>query len=225
MRCLRHGNNEFGLCDCGVAGGKTSGDANRQRKDELNMQKQAFQTQMDMLNQQRQAFNKYQQGNVGFDPMQLALMRSQALSGNAGAFNSAGQQVRSALAARGSGGGQLPVGGDYTRGIAGLMGAKAANESQFMSNINLQNAQQALANKFNAGNLLSGSAASLTGTQGVAGSGASSALGSQVQAANSGFLHTFGNAFAGALGAGLGGGITGGIGTAASKVGSGNYGW
>jgi hypothetical protein len=225
MRCLAHGNRELGMCECGVSGGKTSGDAARQRKDELNMQKQAFQTQMDMLAQQRQAFSKYQQGNVGFDPMQLALMRSQALSGNAGAFNSAGQQVRSALAARGSGAGNLPVGGDYTRGIAGLMGAKAQDISGQLANINLQNAQQALANKFNAGNLLSGGMASTVGTQGVAGQGASSALNTQLQAANSGFLHTFTNAFGQALGSGLGGGITGGLGTAASHVGSGNYGW
>ena len=40
-----------------------------------------------------------------------------------------------------------------------------------------------------------------------------------------GFTGAFSTAFGGALGAGLGGGLAGGAGTAASQIGSGNYGW
>lgn len=208
-----------------VSGGKGADVANQQRQQELNMQTQAFNTQQQQLSQLKQAFSPYLNGTQGFDPAMLSSMTSQFLNNNNQSFNDAGAQVRSALAARGAGSGQLPVGGDYVRGIAGLQGAKASSQSQGLLGINVQNAMQALNNQFNAGNILSGNAATLTGTQGVAGSGASSALGSYIQAANTGFGSSFANAFGGALGAGLGAGVTGGAGTAASKVGSGNFGW
>jgi hypothetical protein len=202
MRCLAHGNYEFGMCDCGVSGGKGKDVAKKQLDMQNAMQQKAFDTQQKQFAQMSSAFSPYTSGaGMGYDPQQLALMRSQALATNARTFNSAGQQVRSALAARGSGAGNLPVGGDYTRGIAGLMGAKASDISGQLSNINLQNAQQALANRFNAGQLLSGNAAALTGAQGVAGSAGASALGDYIQAANTGF----GSSFMNALGAGLGG--------------------
>lgn len=190
-----------------VSGGKGKDVANDQRKQELAMQKQAFDAQQARLTQLQNAFQGYTSGQgQGFSPQMLTALNTQALNQNAGAFNSAGAQVRSALAARGSGVGNLPVGGDYVRGIAGLQGARASDLASQLNNIRLQNAQQALVNRFNAGNLLSGNAATLTGTQGVAGAGASSALDSYIKAANTGFLSSFTNAFGGALGHTLGGG-------------------
>src|SRR5207253_2352734 len=123
----------------------------------------------------------------------------------------------------------IPTGGNYANGIASLLGAKAGSQSQGLLGIDVSNAQQALQNKFNAGNLLSGNAAILTGTQGVAGSGASSALNSYVTASANSFGGSFMKSLGGSLGSGLGSGVsaglTGGLGTAMSKVGSGNYGW
>ncbi len=197
---------------------KGQGTADAQRQTELQMQQQAFNTQQAQLAMLNKAFSGYLNGQTGFSPQLMSSMTSQFLNNNNSAFNQAGQQVRAALGARGSGTGQLPVGGDYTRGIAGLMGAKAGSQAQGVLGLNVQNAQQALANQFNAGSLLSGNAATLTGTQGVAGSGASSALNSFIQGSNA---PGFGTAFAGALGSGLAAGATGGLGRALSGLSSG----
>lgn len=167
-----------------VSGGKGQGTADSQRQQELAMQQQAFQTQQSQLATLNKAFSGFLSGQQGFSPQMMSGMTSQFLNNNNSSFNQAGQQVRAALGARGSGTGALPVGGDYTRGIAGLMGAKASSQSQGLLGLNVQNAQQALTNQFNAGSLLSGNAATLTGTQGVAGSGASSALQSFIQGSN-----------------------------------------
>jgi hypothetical protein len=171
------------------------------------MQQQAYNDQKQRLAQLQGAFQPYTQGaGVGFDPAALAAMQSQILNTNAGTFNSAGNQVRSALLSRGSGGGNLPVGGDYVRGISGLMGAQASDLSSNLNSLRIQNAQQALTNRFNAGSLLSGNAATLTGTQQVAGAGASNALSDYIKASNSGFLSSLATGFGGALGNTLGGG-------------------
>lgn len=183
-----------------VSGGKGGDTANQQRQQELQMQQEAFNAQQAQLTTLKNAFSGYLGGTQGYNPAMLSSMRSQFLNSNNSTFNQAGQQVRSALGARGSGTGALPVGGDYTRGIAGLLAGKAGSQSQGLLGINIQNAQQALTNQFNAGNILSGNAATLTGTQGVAGAGASSALQSYITAANTGF----GNAFTTGLGSSLG---------------------
>lgn len=202
-----------------VSGGKgVTSKADDQRKQELDMQKQAFATQQQQLAMLNKSFSGYLGGKTGFDPQMLASMRSQFLNSNNSTFNQAGQQVREALGARGSGTGENPVGGDYVRGISNLLGAKAGSQSQGLLGIDVQNAQQAITNQFNAGNILSGNAATLTGTQGVAGAGASSALNSFINASNSGFSGSFQNAFGGALGKSLGtfGGSTGPGGSSAS---------
>jgi hypothetical protein len=199
-----------------VSGGKGSDTANRQRQSELQMQQQGFQTQMAQLAMLNKSLSPYLAGKTGFDPQLLASMRSQFLNQNTGAFNQAGNQVRAALGARGEGTGSAPVGGTYGSGIANLMGAQAQSQAGGLLGINVQNAQQALSNQFNAANVLSGNAATLTGTQGVAGAGASSALGSYIQGKNTGFgaslASGFGGGLGGILGKGLGGGILGGLG-------------
>jgi len=183
-----------------VSGGKATTTADDQRKAELAMQTQAFQTQQDQLAMLNKNFSPYLAGKTGFDPQMLANLRSQFLNSNASTFNQAGNATRAALGARGEGTGSAPVGGTYGSGIANLMAAKAGSQSSGLMNIDLQNAQQALQNQFNAGNILSGNAATQTGTQGVAGAGASSALQSYVTAS----ANSFGGSLASSLGKSLG---------------------
>lgn len=178
---------------------KGKGTAEKALKDQTAMQKTAFDKQMAQLDQLKSSFQGYLSGKTGFDPNLLASMRSQFLNSNNQTFNQAGQQVREALGARGNVG-QNPVGGDYAAGLSSLLGARAQSQSQGLLGINAQNAQQALNNQFNAGNILSGNAATLTGTQGVAGAAASNALNQYEAAANTGFGASFMNSFGGALG-------------------------
>lgn len=190
-------------------------EANDQRKAELAMQTKAFDQQQKDLADLKAATSKYTTGaGVGFDPTQLASMNSGVLGQNAAGLNSASSSVLSALRSRNPGG--QPAGGDATRGFENLYGSAASDLAGGLNNVRLQNAQQALANKFNALNLQSGNAATLTGTQGVAGAGASSALSDFVKSSNTGFMSSFTNAFGGALGKGLGAAATGGAGTGLS---------
>lgn len=202
-----------------VSGGKgATSKADQQRQDELSMQKQAFATQQQQLGMLNKSFSGYLNGKTGFDPKMLASMRAQFLNSNNSTFGQAGAQVKEALGARGEGSGSNPVGGSYGGNIAQLLSAKAGSQSQGLLGIDVNNAQQALQNQFNAGNILSGNAATLTGTQGVAGAGASSALNSYITASNTGFSGSFQNALGGALGKSIGtfGGTTGPGGTTAS---------
>lgn len=193
-----------------VALAKGSESARAVRDKEFAMQQQAFNTQMAMMNQLKSAFSPYLSGTQGFSPQALAAMKSQFLNSNNQTFNQAGQQVREALGARGDTGSN-PIGGNYIRGLSGLLGAKAGSQSQGLLGVDVTNAQQALQNMFNAGSILSGNAASLTGTQGVAGSAMSNALNQFMQAENSGFGASFMRGFGGSLGQGLGTGISSGL--------------
>lgn len=152
----------------------------------------------------------------GYDPAQFAGMISQFLNQNSANFNQAGQSVMSSLAARGAGTGQLPVGGDYTRGLEDLQAAKATGQSQGILGANIDNLQQALTNKFNALGLQSGQGAQLGSNIATFNGGASNALNQYVQASQSGFMNQFGKALGAGLGsataAGIGGGFTGAMG-------------
>lgn len=199
----------------------------QQQQQGLAEQKQAFDQ---MLNLQQQIRNSFQQfltpQGQGFDPATMSAMTSQFLNNNNTAFNNAGQMVRSALNARGGAGGALPVGGDFTRGIASLTGAKASSQSQGMLGLNIQNALQSLQNRFNAGSLISGQGNQLVGAQGNATSLANSGLNNFTQASlKPGFGMMFGQALGSGLGSGLAAGATGGLGSVFSTIGSGNFGW
>ena len=202
-----------------VAECKGASQADAQRQQELQMQTQAFNTQMQQLQQLQTQMAPYltAQGQ-GYTPEQYSSMQSQFLNQNAQQYQNAGQAVRQALLARGGGAGDMPVSGDYTRGISSLMGAAASSQAQGLLGLQQQNAAQALQNKFNAAGLMSGNAQILGQTQGVAGSGASSALQSYVQAANQGLMQQFMSG----LGSGLGAGVTGAIGQAASGLAKGS---
>lgn len=194
---------EFYEYDGPVAECKGASTADAQRQQELGMQQQAFNAQMAQLNTLNQAMSPYLSGTQGYSPQLYGAMQSQFLNQNAGQFQNAGQAVRQALLARGGGLGNAPVSGDYTRGISSLMGAAASSQAQGILGLNQANAQQALQNQFNAGQLMMGGAGILGQTQGVAGSGASSALQSYIQAKNQGLMQQF----MGGLGSGLGGGL------------------
>lgn len=192
--------------------------ADEQRKAELSMQTKAFDQQQKDLADLKAATSKFTTGQgQGFTPEQTAAMNSGVLGQNAAGLNSASKSVMSALRSRNPGG--QPSGGDTTRGLESLYASGASDLAGGLNSVRLANAQQALANKFNALNLQSGNAATLTGTQGVAGAGASSALNSYITAANSGIAQSF----MGGLGQGLGGGVsalaTGGLGKVLSSFG------
>ena len=196
-----------------VAECKGTDRAKQTQDQQMAMEKAAFAQQQGQIADLKKAFSPYTQGaGQGYDPATLAAMRSQFLNSNNQTFNQAGQDVRSALAARGSGTGDLPVGGDYTRGLSNLLGAQAGSQSQGLLGINVQNANQSLANRFNAGNLLSGNAATQVGTLGVTGAAGSNALNAYMNGANSGFTNAFTTGLGSALGKTLGGGNAGGFG-------------
>lgn len=155
----------------------------------------------------------------GYDPAQFSAMISQFLNQNSANFNQAGQSVMSSLAARGAGTGQIPVGGDYTRGLEDLQAAKATGQSQGILGANISNLQQALVNKFNSLSLQGGQAAQLGNNVQVFNSGASSALNDYVQASQGGFLNQFGKALGGSLGGAFGAGIGGGAASGFSGLG------
>lgn len=183
-------------------------------KAQLDLQNQLTKQQMDqqkaIRDQILQVTGKYTTGaGEGYDPAGFAAMISQFMNQNSQNFNQAGGVVRSALAARGAGGGDMPVGGDFTRGIATLEGAKASSQAQGILGLNVQNEIQRLNNKFNALGLQSGQGAQLGQNIGTFNQGANSSLNSYVTAANSSPLMDMIGKVAGA---GLGA-FTGSIGT------------
>lgn len=191
-----------------------SGGGTGTSKDQLRRQNdlvdQQLAEQKAIRDQIMKATSQYTTGaGEGYDPAQFAGMISQFLNQNTANYNQAGQSVMSSLAARGAGTGQLPVGGDYTRGLEDLQAAKATSQSQGILGANINNLQQALTNKFNALGLQSGQGAQLGSNIANFNQGASSALNDYVQASQNGFL----NQFAKGLGGGIGQGIGSGIGT------------
>ena len=181
------------------------------------------QIQQDQLNQQKAirdqvmgGVGKYLSGNIGFDPGTLAAMKSQFLNQNASNYGSARSNIMSALASRGAGGGQMPVGGDFVRQLSGLEGMQANTQASGILGLNIQNAQQAINNQFNAANVAGGQTAQLGQNIGTFGQGASNALDQYVKAASvPGFMSNF----AQGLGSGLGSIATGGIGGALGGIG------
>lgn len=212
-----------------VSGGKHDQEKQmaQQRQTEQDAQTQkAFSAQMDTLNTLKTSLSKYLTGNEGFDPSLTAALKSKFLGSNAQDYAGARSSVMSALARRGSGGGQGPVGGDFAKGLSSLAGQEASTLGAGMQNIDIQNLQQAVNNKFNAASVLSGNAATLNSPINTFTGSADNALNQRIKIGMTpGFGTNFLNSLGSSLGAGLGAGATGGIGTLASHAGSGNYGW
>lgn len=148
--------------------------------------------------------------DMGFSPEQLSFMTSQFLNENDAAFRSANSNVRSSLAARGAGTGEIPIGGDYARDIAELEGMQGAAQSQGLLGIKLADQEQRERNRANYVNAITGNAVQTGATIPTFSSGASNALNAFVQAKSNGFGSAFKNAFGGALGQGFGKVLTGG---------------
>lgn len=196
------------------------------------LQQQQQASENALLQQNNTALSPYLSGNQGFTPSQLAAMNSQALDQNALQYNGATQAANSQLAARGEGQGNTPTSGVQAGVYGNLQAQKAGNLSNSLQTVTLNNAQQALANQFNAASVLSGNAQTYAGNVGTYGQGASSALGNLTQAQGNTWQSQFGKALgtaAGGAAAGFGAGAAnsavGGLGTAVSKIGSGNFGW
>ena len=199
-------------------------------QNQLQSQQQAAQNQL--LQQNNTALSPYLTGNQGFTPQQMAALNSQALDQNALQYNGATQQANAQLAARGEGMGNTPGSGIAATGYGNLQAAKAGDLADALRTVTLNNAQQGLANKFNAASVLSGNAQTYAGNVGTYGQGASSALNNLTQAQANTWQSQFGKAAGSALGgaaAGFTGGAAnaavGGLGTAVSNIGSGNLGW
>jgi len=208
-----------------MSGGGT-GTSKDQLRRQNDLQQQAIDQQKAIRDQIMGSVGKYLSGNIGFDPQQLAIMQSQFLNQNSANFNQAGSSVLASLRSRGVAGGDSPGGGDLTRGLEALQGARASSQSQGILGTNLADLQQALTNKFNAASVAAGQSAQLGSNIGVFGQGANNALNQYVQASQNGFL----NQFTKSLGSGLGSGVasiaTGGIGASlgglSKMMGSGN---
>jgi hypothetical protein len=196
------------------------------------LQSQQQNAQNALLQQNQAALSPYLTGNQGFTPQQTAALNSQALDQNALQYNGATQQTNAELAARGEGLGNTPGSGVQATGYGNLQAAKAGDLANSLRTVTLDNAQQGLANKFNAASVLSGNAQTYGQNVGTYGSGASNALGQLTTAQGNTFGSQFGKALGGALGgaaAGAAGGAAnagvGQLGTAVSTLGSGQFGW
>lgn len=199
-------------------------------QNQLQQQQQASQNAL--LQQNNAALSPYLTGNQGFTPQQMAALNSQALDQNALRFNQGTQQANAQLAARGEGLGNTPGSGIAATGYGNLQAAKAGDLADALRTVTLNDAQQGLANKFNAASVLSGNAQTYAGNVGTYGSGASNALGQLTQAQGQSFGNNFAKGLGGALGGAAAGGVggfvnsgVGNLGTAVSKIGSGNWGW
>lgn len=192
------------------------------------LQSQQQQAENSLLQQNNTALSPYLSGNQGFTPSQLAAMNSQALDQNALQYNSAAQAANSQLAARGEGQGNTPTSGVQAGVYGNLQAQQAGNLSNSLQTVTLNNAQQALANQFNAASVLSGNAQTYAGNVGTYGSGASNALGNLTQAQGNTWQSQFGKAVgsglggaAGAFGGGFGAGAAGSLSKALGWAGSG----
>jgi hypothetical protein len=197
---------------------------------QLQQQQQASQNQL--LQQNNTALSPYLTGNQGFTPQQMAALNSQASDQNALQYNGATQAANAQLAARGEGLGNTPGSGVQATGYGNLQAAKAGDLADALRTVTLNNAQQGLANKFNAASVLSGNAQTYGQNVNTYGQGANAALGDLTQAQGNTWQSQFGKAFgqvaggaAGAFGGGAGASAFGNLGTAVSKIGSGNWGW
>jgi hypothetical protein len=188
--------------------------------------------QNSLLQGNQAALSPYLTGNQGFTPQQMAALNSQALDQNALQYNGATQATNAQLAARGEGLGDTPASGVQAGAYGNLQAAKSGDLADSLRTVTLNNAQQGLANQFNAASVLSGNAQTYGQNVGTYGSGANSALGNLTQAQGNTWQSQFGKALgqaAGGAAAGFGGGAlnagVGSLGTAVSKLGSGNFGW
>lgn len=132
-------------------------------------------TQLGMVQPLVPSLQAEYQNPTGFTPEMLAAMRSQMIQNTGMMGNSAMNQAKQMLASRGLGGGQVPFSGMSGQILGPTAMMPALARSQGLNDINIQNAQSALANKWQAANMLGGYAGLFNPAPYVG--GASSALG------------------------------------------------
>src|SRR5665213_562965 len=191
-----------------------TGDQKGQLQSQNQLQQQQQASQDALLKQNQTALSPYLTGNQGFTPQQMAALNSQALDQNALRFNQATQGTNAQLAARGEGMGNTPGSGVAATGYGNLQAAKAGDLADSLRTVTLNNAQQGLANKFNAASVLSGNAQTYAGNVGTYGSGASNSLNALTSAQANTWQSQFGKALGQAAG-GAAGAFTGGAGAGA----------
>ena len=180
-------------------------------QNQLQQQQQAAQNQL--LQQNNTALSPYLTGNQGFTPEQMAALNSQALDQNALRFNQGTQQANAQLAARGEGIGNTPGSGVAATGYGNLQAAKSGDLADALRTVTLNNAQQGLANKFNAASVLSGNAQTYAANVGTYGAGASNALSNLTGAQGNSFGSQFGKGLGSGLGFGAAKGASGAVGS------------
>lgn len=164
---------------------------------------------------------------TGFVPGQLEAMNTNVIENSASAFQNADKAAQAQEAA--TGGNELPSG--VSAQIQGQLGGQAASALTGQLNQNqIANGQLQQQNQWNAISALNGVAQmenpnGLAGNANEAGSSVAGLSNAYSNSENSGFLNKFTNGLASSLGSGLGGAATGEMGTGASSLGSGNFGW
>lgn len=188
------------------------------QKQSLDLAKQQSDRQNNIIQPITNSLNPYlSQNGIGFSPKQLADMQSMFLQQQGQRYDQAGSQVMSTLARR-NGGIDGPVGGDWGKYLSALKGQQASSTAGGLQNIDLQNAQTALANKFNAAGILNHSASIFNPSPYTSLSGTANT--NYTQAAMQP------NPWMGVLGAGIGaaGSMFGGMFTPKPPSGGGSYG-
>src|SRR5947208_9001008 len=156
MRLLEWEGYEWDGQVAGLKRGEVKGQATSQMDLMNQLMQQAFGQQTGMANTITPYIKQLLASGQGFPPEMLAAMRTQALQGTGQAYQNAIGAVKQQLANRGLGGGATPVGGLYGQGFGQLLGEQARTQSGLLSNIDIQNAQQRLANIFQSAGSLGG---------------------------------------------------------------------
>jgi hypothetical protein len=150
--------------------------AKSQFNTQMQMAKDALAKQYGIIDPVVAAMKPYLAGDKGFTKEQMSLMQDQSMQDIAGGYSDAAGATKAALLARG-GGGDMPVGGDYTRGVAELEGGLANQVSNARREINLENVKQMLLNQFNAAGITMGAGGMVGSNYGTATGAGSNALG------------------------------------------------
>lgn len=150
--------------------------ATQQFNTQTQMAKDALAKQYGIIDPVVAAMKPYMAGDKGFTPDQMKFMNDQSMQDIAGGYSDASGNTRAALLSRG-GGGDMPMGGDYTRGIAELEGGLANQTSNARRQINLDNVKQMLMNQFNAASVTMGAGGQVGSNYGTATGAGSNALG------------------------------------------------
>lgn len=181
--------------------------AAKQLEAQTKMQQDAYDRQTKLIESLLvPAFTKDLTSEQGFSPETQAQLEAGAREGVQDEYDRALSATKTALLRRGTASG--PPSGDMGRAFSGLFDSRARALADAIRGLRVGNAQQGITNRFNAGSILSGNAATLNSPIATFGSGAGNALGNMTQLATA---PGFGSALAGGFGAGLGGGLAGGV--------------